>query len=208
MPREIVLKPRKQPRQARSKATVEAIMQAAAQVFCEFGYAEGTTDRVAERAGVSIGSLYQYFPNKDSLLVALAEKHLEEGFGLIHEVLQLEMSNPHSLREMIYRFTDALLLLHSKEPQLHRVLFNEAPLPASFLMEKERREQIFAEKLKLLLMKYPEVRIKDTNLAVYLLVQVTEGLIHSFILFPPADICDDQLREGVVNMLHQYLTSS
>jgi AcrR family transcriptional regulator len=60
------LSPRARPSQARSRDTVEALLQAAAQVFECHGYAAGTTNRIAERAGVSIGSLYQYFPNKDA----------------------------------------------------------------------------------------------------------------------------------------------
>jgi AcrR family transcriptional regulator len=63
--------PRRKPVQDRSLATVEAILEAAAQVFERYGYAAGTTNRIAGRAGVAIGSLYQYFRNKDAILVAL-----------------------------------------------------------------------------------------------------------------------------------------
>src|SRR5256885_17137254 len=72
------LKPRRRPRQERSRETVEAIVEAAAQVFERHGYAAGTTNRIAERAGVSIGSLYQYFPNKDAIVAELARRHIAE----------------------------------------------------------------------------------------------------------------------------------
>ena len=65
--------PRKQPKQERSQATVEAILTATAHILTEDGYDRLTTNRVAERAGVSIGSLYQYFPHKDALIFALAD---------------------------------------------------------------------------------------------------------------------------------------
>jgi AcrR family transcriptional regulator len=68
---------RRKPVQARSKETVERILVAAAHVFSERGYA-ATTNQIAEAAGLSIGSLYQYFPDKDALLVALHGRHLEE----------------------------------------------------------------------------------------------------------------------------------
>ena len=68
--------PRKRPRQQRSQATWAAILDAATQLFQRLGYAGTTTNRVAELAGVSIGSLYQYFPDKDALLLALAERHI------------------------------------------------------------------------------------------------------------------------------------
>src|SRR5215471_21205054 len=72
------LDPRRAPSQSRSRDTVEAIVEAAAQVFERHGYAAGTTNRIAERAGVSIGSLYQYFPNKDAIVMELARRHIAQ----------------------------------------------------------------------------------------------------------------------------------
>jgi AcrR family transcriptional regulator len=68
------LKPRKQPTQARSSETVNVILEAAARILETRGFAGYTTNAVAERAGVSIGSLYQYFPNKDALTAALIDR--------------------------------------------------------------------------------------------------------------------------------------
>ena len=78
MARRKPLNPRKQPSQGRSRFTIRQIVEAAARVFEERGYAGATTNRIAERAGVSIGSLYQYFPNKESILVVLLEQHTQE----------------------------------------------------------------------------------------------------------------------------------
>lgn len=64
-------RPRKKPTQERAKATVDAIYEAALQLFVVDNYSAVTTDKIAERAGVSIGTLYQYFPNKESILVGL-----------------------------------------------------------------------------------------------------------------------------------------
>ncbi|MBE9008662.1 helix-turn-helix transcriptional regulator [Pseudanabaenaceae cyanobacterium LEGE 13415] len=63
---------RKLPQQGRSKLTVDAILTATAHILIEDGYDKASTNRIAERAGISIGSLYQYFPNKESLMVAFA----------------------------------------------------------------------------------------------------------------------------------------
>ena len=71
------LKPRKMPRQARSAATVDAIFQATFQVLLKDGAPRLTTTRVAERAGVSVGTMYQYFPHKKALLYAVLQQHLE-----------------------------------------------------------------------------------------------------------------------------------
>ncbi len=69
------LGPRKQAVQERSRETVEAVLEGAAQVFERIGFSAATTERIAERAGVSVGTLYQYWPNKDAIAVALMEKH-------------------------------------------------------------------------------------------------------------------------------------
>jgi AcrR family transcriptional regulator len=75
-PSPIALMPRKLPRQARSQATVDAIFDATIQVLLAEGLQRLTTIRVAERAGTSIGTLYQYYPNKQSLLYAVLQRHL------------------------------------------------------------------------------------------------------------------------------------
>lgn len=73
-----LLKPRKQPVQARSEATVAAIFEATIQVLLAVGYRKLTTTRVAERAGASVGTLYQYFPNRKALIAAVIERYLDD----------------------------------------------------------------------------------------------------------------------------------
>jgi AcrR family transcriptional regulator len=74
---------RKQPLQARSTATVDALLEAAVQILVAIGYRKFTTTRVAERAGTSVGTLYQYFPNRDALLAAITERYLAGIIGAI-----------------------------------------------------------------------------------------------------------------------------
>ena len=77
------LKPRKTPRQARSEATVDAIFEATIQVLLAEGASRLTTTRVSERAGVSVGTMYQYFPNKQALLFAVLKRHMEDVLGKV-----------------------------------------------------------------------------------------------------------------------------
>lgn len=77
---------RRSPLQARSRARVDQILDAADRVFLEMGYAEATTNHVAAAAGTSIGSLYRFFPNKEALLVALAERYGERMLDLAKEL--------------------------------------------------------------------------------------------------------------------------
>ncbi|MGZ3416487.1 MAG: TetR/AcrR family transcriptional regulator [Polyangiales bacterium] len=90
---------RKRPSQARSKQTVAFILEGAARVFRREGFA-ATTNRIAEAAGVSIGTLYEYFPNKEALLVALAERHLEEAERGIDAALHGERETRELLEEL------------------------------------------------------------------------------------------------------------
>ena len=105
----ILLEPRKSPVQARSTASVEAILEATVQVLVAVGKERLTTTRVAERAGVSVGTLYQYFPNKTALLQAALRRHLEAITNAIDCVCQEQRG--HSLDEMatalITTFLDA-----------------------------------------------------------------------------------------------------
>ena len=82
------LEPRKTPVQARSAASVEAILEATVQVLLDVGKARLTTTRVAARAGVSVGTRYQYFPNKSALLQAILRRHFDEILGAIESVCQ------------------------------------------------------------------------------------------------------------------------
>ena len=80
------LEPRKSPVQARSTASVEAILGATIQVLLKMGKERLTTTRVADRAGVSVGTLYQYFPNKSALLRAVLQQHMDEMREAVEQV--------------------------------------------------------------------------------------------------------------------------
>ena len=94
MPRRVRTTPRKRPRQARSRATVDAILEATAQVLVAEGYDKTSTNRVAERAGVSVGSVYQYFPNKEALVGELVDRYSREIMDMVFGRLTALAENP------------------------------------------------------------------------------------------------------------------
>jgi AcrR family transcriptional regulator len=202
------LRPRKQPRQARSRQTVDAILVAAAQVFERRGYAAGTTDAIAERAGVSVGSVYQYFPNKDAILVALVERHVEEGFAMVSRLLREARGEPVEIGPLLRRFVDAMIALHQREPRLHRVLFEEIPLPLSVRRELERREEAIAEEVAALIVEGLGPALRNPSLTAYMLVHSVEGLVHDFVLHPPRDFEAGAFAEELVCMLRGYLEAA
>ena len=201
------LNPRKQPVQHRSKATVDMILVAAAQVFEAHGYAAGTTNRIAERAGVSIGTLYQYFPSKEAIAVALLERHIADTDHRLHEWVGHMVVEQHSLSEALHDYVTGMLEMHSRQPRLQHILLEETPLPErvhQVLLEAERHA---AKTVAGLLRLYPEVRQTGLEHTCFLVVQSVESLTHRFAAHP-----DDQFIprttfvDEVVTMLVAYLT--
>lgn len=114
---------RKEPRQARSRATVETLVQAGARILSDEGWAGFTTNKIAELAGVSIGSLYQYFPDKLSLVDAIRRGHLDDSIAVMRKVGAAGIA-PAEFAAQLVR---AVVAAHSVYPGLHRVLLDEAP---------------------------------------------------------------------------------
>lgn len=123
--RKIDANPRKLPRQARSKATVDSVLTAAIQVLIEQGYEGATTIRIAERAGVSIGSLYQYFPNKEALIAVLIERHADQ----VVTIMEQTLSSPENatLADGIRAIVRAGTTAHRLDPKLHKILNEQVP---------------------------------------------------------------------------------
>src|SRR5258708_25078528 len=100
---------RKTPLQARSTVTVAAISEATVQVLLSHGADRLTTTRVAERAGVSVGTLYQYYPNKQSLLFAVLEDHLDKLSAAVEAACQRARGKPlaEMVKDVVEAFGDA-----------------------------------------------------------------------------------------------------
>lgn len=120
---------RKAPQQQRSRATVDAIVEAAARILARRGWARFTTNEVATVAGVSIGSLYQYFPNKLALAEAIRRRHLDEVLGVLSAAAK--GSETVSLQKRVARLIDGVIAAHAVDQTLHRVLLDEVPLTRS-----------------------------------------------------------------------------
>jgi AcrR family transcriptional regulator len=137
----IPVSPRKSPCQERSRRTVARILDAAAHIFHEQGYAGATTNDIADEAGVSIGSLYQYFPNKDAVLVALAHQHIESATSGLTDLLgQLPAD---SAFEVIVREVVHFLVEQHDLDELHVLVMHEAPRTHEISVELDQaREQL------------------------------------------------------------------
>jgi AcrR family transcriptional regulator len=118
------LKPRKSPIQARSAATVETLHIAAIQVLTQEGLSRCTTTRIAERAGMSVGSLYQYYPNRDALLAAVLKKHLEGIAGAVEQACSEQRGKPVS--QMASALVTAVLAAKLRDPGKSKALYTVA----------------------------------------------------------------------------------
>jgi len=120
-PSQVLLEPRKSPVQARSTASVDAILEATIQVLCQTGKERLTTTKVANRAGVSVGTLYQYFPNKSALLKAALQRHME-GITEAIERVCLEQQE-QTLGQMASALVTAFLAAKMKDAKASRALY-------------------------------------------------------------------------------------
>jgi AcrR family transcriptional regulator len=198
------LEPRKLPKQARSGATVEAILEAAAQVFERQGYAAGTTNRIAKRAGVSIGSLYQYFPNKDAILVALVHRHLAEGMAALQPHLR-RLSGGALFDDVLPDIVHAMVALHALAPGLHRVLFEETQLPPALRAELDELEDRLVELAADALAADPCSPPVDPRLSARVAIGAIEGLTHRLVLRPPPGIGPQAIAGEITEVVRAYV---
>jgi AcrR family transcriptional regulator len=164
------LKPRKLPAQARSAETVKAVVEAAARILETKGFDGYTTNAVADRAGVSIGSLYQYFPNKDAITKALIQR---ETSTLLAEVDALDKFDP---AQGILRLIRAAVAHQLRRPALARLLdFEETRLP----LTKEVRDVRDALSLSLeaMLMNHNAERHTDIATTAQDIVAIVKGMV-------------------------------
>lgn len=135
---------RRSPRQARSIQTLAVLLEAAAQVFSREGLA-ATTNRIAERAGVSIGTLYQYFPDKNALLHAVAARHVRAADARLGALFEQLRATEPSFDETMDQLLTALVELHSGQPRLHAVLHRVAMTAADLEEMRAFEDRVCAE---------------------------------------------------------------
>ncbi|MFB9930518.1 TetR/AcrR family transcriptional regulator [Amycolatopsis halotolerans] len=195
------LQPRKEPQQVRGELTRQRILTAAAQIFAEMGYAAGTTNRIAERARVSIGSLYQYYPNKDAILVALASQHLDAGAETLRRHRETA-GPPDSLDGALRELVHVAIQNHLDDPQLLRVLAEQAPRSAELLEQVARYEEERVAYVRGLL----EPEVSNVDMAARIIVNTVELLVHKMIAGPePLDL--PVFEDELAAMLTRYATA-
>jgi AcrR family transcriptional regulator len=206
MPRKRSTTPRKLPQQDRSRITVEAVLEATTRILTEEGYDKANTNRIAERAGISVGSLYQYFPNKESLMAALMEQHSNEIAALVESKLKDLFDAP--LETAIPELVKAVIAAHAIDPRLHQVLNEEIPR-SERLQQMQKAEERIAELLGAYLARWrSQIHPQNLEMTVFILSRTVESLCHSAVIEHPDFVSDRQFEQEVSNLLLHYLTGA
>ena len=203
MYRQVKTKPRKRPRQERSKATVDTILAATARVLVKKGFDGLTTNAVADHAGVSIGSLYQYFPSKEALVAALIEQHIECMNAAILSELTRVAALPMS--QAVRAVIELTIRAHSIEPELHRVLTEQVPRVGRLARLAEADSICRRKVAGMLAARKTELAISDPDTAAFILVAAIESITHRAALFAPERLRDQRLIDEAVLLVCRYL---
>lgn len=198
--------PRRTPVREPAAATVESIVGAAAQVFARHGYEGGTAERIAEQAGVSVGTVYERFADKDAILVALAEQHLDGAQAVLTPLLTDLVVRSPPVADGVHRMLEALVALHRTHPALHRVLFEEAPRPEALRRRLGHAMEAAVAAVTGYLEGRPDVVVDDRGLAAQMVVQVAETVTHNLVINPRDDRAPEAYVRETERMLVRYLT--
>jgi AcrR family transcriptional regulator len=195
--------PRKKPRQERSRATVDAILDAAAHILVSHGFAGATTRQVAERAGVSIGSLYQYFPSKEALITALVERQVQRVLEVCTEELQAHDARPPN--EVVRSVALGLMKAYAVNPRLHQVLIGEG-LKLGMMESLADFEQRIESLVRGFLVSYGgDLRPRRVELATFLLTRAIRGVVWSIAIERPELFEDPELADELGALMLGYL---
>jgi AcrR family transcriptional regulator len=207
MPAEAVIafEPRKTPVQARSTVTVEAISEATIQVLLSHGAERLTTTRVAQRAGVSVGTLYQYYPNKQSLLFAVLENHLNNVAARVEATCKTACHKPlaEMIREMVEAFVDAKMERADISVALYRI---SADVGGAALLK--RFSQRSRKAVEAMLQTAQDIKSPPDKFAVDIMLAAMAGAIRSLLDAGPPAAMIRKSREQLVLLCQSYMAAA
>lgn len=193
---------RRQPQQRRARHTVEAVLDAVVRILKREGFAAVTTNRVAEVAGVSIGSVYQYFPDKQAMFVALHERHVEAIDRMVAAKLLEHAASP--LDTLLRAMVEAMVEAHQGDPDLYELLYSEVPHKAEGTRDfVVRLHGVF--RLAIAARTNELGRARDLDAVVFVVTHMVEALSHGAVLRRPVGMSLAEAKEEAVRAVLAYL---
>jgi AcrR family transcriptional regulator len=193
---------RREPQQRRALQTVEAVLDAVIKILKREGFEAVTTNRIATVAGVSIGSVYQYFPDKRAIFAALHERHIQEIDRLVETKLMEHAASP--LDKLMRAMIEAMVDAHASDPELYALLLTEVPhraegtrdfavrLHGAFRLAIASRSDEFKTR-------------RDLDMVVFVVTHMVEALSHGAVLRRPARLSLAAAKEEAVRAVLAYL---
>lgn len=184
---------------------VETLLDATARVLTREGYDRASTNRIASAAGVSVGSLYQYFPNKEALVAALVARHNRQMLQLLRdalkEVASLDLAT--AIRELVRAAVDA----HLVDSALHRIFAEQVPRMGQLAKIDALQQETFLMVRAYLEERRGEISVPDLDSATAICVTAVEALTHEFVINRPDALDGDRDRfiDEVTRLIVGYL---
>jgi len=198
----VLSEPRKSPVQARSTASVDAILKATVQVLVRVGKEKLTTTLVAARAGVSVGTLYQYFPNKTALLRAALRLHVEEILCEVEQVCVTQSGKP--VEQMAEALAMAFLAVKMRDPKKSRALYAVAADIEGAKMASKGWAQV-NESIVKLLRTAPEALATDLRLMATVLQSTIAGVKRQLLESDSAEGEFEVMQRELVLVVRSYV---
>lgn len=192
MARKPLTKPRKAASQERSRATVDALVEATARILVKEGFDKASTNRIADVAGVSVGSLYQYFPGKEALVAAVIERHRKEIMQTVRGELAEVAAQP--VERAVRRLVAVAVKAHRIDPALHSVLAEQIPRVGKLEKVETFNRENYALFRAYLERHREELRVDDLALASFVCVTSIEALTHNAVLHDSGMLPDDAME--------------
>ena len=195
---------RKAPSQSRAQETVEAVLQATTRILKRDGNEKLNTNRIAEVAGISIGSLYQYFPGKEAILAMLVRRHLESKFAIVDR--QLSKNPQAKIETVIHEIIDALVVSKGENSRFEQILEEQIPKLGA-LKAMKQLDDIMVSKIVAYLSPYKdEIRMENLDRSVFLIIMAVKGVLLGTNLERP-ELFRGSNRAGLVGELNHMVLS-
>ncbi|HTV94383.1 MAG TPA: TetR/AcrR family transcriptional regulator [Steroidobacteraceae bacterium] len=193
---------RKQPQQARSRATIDAVLEAAAHILGQRRWRGLTTNAVAQAAGVSIGSLYQYFPNKLALVEAVRQRHFDEVLAVLGTAADQNLARPRRVAALV----EGMIGVHGRYPAAHRVLLEEVPRGDDARPRHDRFARILQQRYEAIVAGHAgPISEERRRVVAHVLSSALAGVVHD--AAGRGTLHSDSLRRELMALVDSYLSA-